>query len=471
MSRCERGEGAHLQPELTRDQVVDDLDPRIGDPDEGGTTVGRVGFACYEPATFELRERFADGGSRAAEPAGEHDGDHRLRGDAQLEQYVQLRGVTAADSNSGSSTRSSAAAAAFSGPTISIDEVSRSGWASSQGTAARSGIELGPLSDAIGRRAVLFAGTTAFTVLSVLCAVAPSVVVLDVVRVLQGVAGAAGLVVARAVITDLFTGPEAARRFAALSVIVFVAPVLAPLVGALVLEFGTWRAVFGVLAGFGAVLVVGVAAWVPETLPRAARHHGGLRTTLPAMAGLLRERAIVGHLVVLASGGAALFAYIAGSAFVFQDVYGMSSTLFGVVFAGNAAAMLVSGAMFGRLAGRVSLSTLLAAGTGVALTGSAVLTGLVVVAWDAAPTTWLCLLLTTAGLGMALPAVTTLIQDLGRRAPGAVSGIVGGAQFVLGAAVAPLTGVAGAASAAPMAAVMLACLLVSAIALLAVSRS
>ena len=105
------------------------------------------------------------------------------------------------------------------------------------------------------------------------------------------------------------------------------------------------------------------------------------------------------------------------------------------------------------------------------MTGSAVLTGLVVVGWDAAATTWLCLLLTTAGLGMALPAVTTLIQDRGRRAPGAVSGIVGGAQFVLGAVVAPLTGVMGTASAAPMAAVMLSCLLVSVAALIAVSRS
>ena len=91
---------------------------------------------------------------------------------------------------------------------------------------------------------------------------------------------------------------------------------------------------------------------MPETLPRAARHHGGLRTTPAAMAGLLRERAIVGHLVVLAFGAAALFAYIAGSAFVFQDVYGMSPAFYGVVFAGNAAAMLVSGATFGRLAGR-----------------------------------------------------------------------------------------------------------------------
>ena len=332
-------------------------------------------------------------------------------------------------------------------------------------------VVLGPLSDAVGRRPVLLAGAVAFTLLSVVCAVAPGIVLLGVARLLQGVAGAAGMVVARAVISDRFDGVEAARRFATLSVIVFVAPVVAPLAGGLILGAGSWRLVFAVLAGFGVLLAAGVVAWVPESLPPAVRGGTGVRSTLSAMGGLLREPGLVGHVVVLAFGGAALFAYIAGSSFVFQDLYGLSPTGYGFVFATNAAAMLVAGVLFGRLAGRMPLATLLRIGTGTALLAAATLTVLLLAGVSTLPTTWLCLLVTTAGLGMMLPAATTVAQAIGRRAPGATSGLVGGAQFVLGAAAAPVTGAFGVASATPTAAVVLVSLLVAAVALGVTARS
>ncbi|TQM15143.1 multidrug effflux MFS transporter [Pseudonocardia kunmingensis] len=331
-------------------------------------------------------------------------------------------------------------------------------------------IVLGPLSDRVGRRPVLLGGAIAFTLLSLACAAAPSIVVLDAARVLQGIAGAAGLVVARAVVTDRFAGVAAARRFSTLSVIVFVAPVVAPLAGALVLALGSWRAVFGVLAAFGALLVAGVWAWVPESLPATDRSRGGLRKTVAAMAGLLRDRLLVGHLLALAFGGAALFGYIAGSAFVFQGVYGMSPTAYGLVFASNAVGMLLAGAAFGRLAGSRPVPVLLASGAAVALASATVLVALLLAGLDTPGGTWACLFGTTAGLGMMLPAAVTTVQERGRSAPGATSGILGGAQFVLGAAAAPLPGLLGVTTAFPTAAVVLGALLLAVAALAGLAR-
>jgi Bcr/CflA subfamily drug resistance transporter len=333
-------------------------------------------------------------------------------------------------------------------------------------------VVLGPVSDALGRRPVLLAGALAFAVLSLLAAVAPGIAVLDALRVLHGAAGAAGLVVARAVITDRFEGVAAARRFAALSVIVFIAPVVAPLSGALVLAAGSWRSVFAVLAAFGVLIAAAVWVWVPESLPVGRRRPGGLRPMLAAMGLLLRDRVLVGHLLALAFAGAALFGYIAGSTFLFQGVYGLSAAGYAGVFATNAVGMLMAGAAFGRLAGRLSVPRLLAIGAAVALTAAALLTALLAAGVGTLVGAWACLFATTAGLGMMLPAAVTVVQERGRSAPGATSGLIGGAQFVLGAAAAPLPGAIGGAAltALPTAAVVLGALALAVAALVGVAR-
>jgi predicted MFS family arabinose efflux permease len=309
-------------------------------------------------------------------------------------------------------------------------------------------------------------------VFSLAAAVAPDIVALNTVRVLQGMAGAAGLVVARAVIADRFEGVAAARRFAAVTMIVFIAPVVAPLSGALVLAAGSWRAVFAVLAAFGLLLVGAVWMAVPESLPVERRRRGNLRAVLTAMAGLLRDRVLVGYLLALAFGGAALFGYIAGSAFVFQGGYGMSATAYAVVFASNAVGMVLAGAAFGRLAGRLPVPTLLSIGALVALAAAALLTALLASGVSTPAGTWACLFVTTAGLGMMLPAGVTVVQDRGRSAPGATSGIIGSAQFVLGAAAAPLPGILGGATlgALPTAVVVLGGLFLAVAALVGLAR-
>ncbi|GAA3115928.1 multidrug effflux MFS transporter [Streptosporangium carneum] len=325
---------------------------------------------------------------------------------------------------------------------------------------------LGPISDATGRRRVLLAGAALFTVFSIACAVAPDVNVLNVARLLEGVAGAAGMVVSRAVLTDWFHGtPEAPRRFAALSAIVSVAPVAAPVIGGLILGVASWRVVFLVLAGFGVLLVVGVLVWVPESLPVSRRRSGGLASTFRAMAGLVGRRALVGYILASSFAGAGLFTYIAGSTFVFQEVYGVSPTQYSFVFAVNALGLLASSVLFGRLSARFRVNTLLVGGLAVATVATLVLLVLVVTTGGGFVVTWVCLLLTVTGLGIILPATMTIAQSLGHDAPGAASGLLGGVQFVLGAAASPLAGLFGTASPTPMVGIMLVSFALAALAL------
>ncbi len=324
---------------------------------------------------------------------------------------------------------------------------------------------LGPVSDAVGRRRLLLVGCGLFTVFSAVCALARSLAVFETARLLQGCAAGAGLVVGRAVVSDRFTGVHAARRLSALSVIAMTAPVLAPVAGGAVLGIGSWRLVFGALAAAGLALWAAVGAWVPESLPAERRVSGGVRAAFGATAGLLRRRRLVGGLLVMGCGLGALFAYITGSPFVFRDGFGLSPTGYGLVFAVNAAGTVLAGVLFGRLAGRVRLGTLLAAGAAVTLAATGTLVALHAAGAGGFPATWACLFGLTSGFGMVLPAATTLVLDLGADAPGAASGLLGGAQFVLGAAAAPLPGAAGDTTALSMAVVVCGCALLSAAAL------
>ncbi|MFI9547642.1 multidrug effflux MFS transporter [Streptomyces sp. NPDC052016] len=329
---------------------------------------------------------------------------------------------------------------------------------------------IGPLSDGLGRRRLLLTGSAGFVLFSLACAVAPNVAVLTGARFLQGVAGAAGMVLARAVLTDRFHGADLPRYFAVLSQVTGVAPIAAPVLGGVVLSVSGWRAVFAVLAVLGGLLVFAVVRAVPESLPPERRHGGGFTSTFRAMGSLLGRRAFMGYVLVVALVSAALFAYISGSSFVFESLHGVSATMYSLIFATNAVGMLLAGAVFSRLAGRRRLNTLLTAGVGVCLLGALAQVVLVVTVGETLAGTWISLFVTAAGIGLVFPAGMSVGQAVGRSAPGAASALLGGLQFLFGALTSPLVGLFGEDSSLPMALIMLVAVTAAAVALFALAR-
>jgi MFS transporter, DHA1 family, multidrug resistance protein len=311
----------------------------------------------------------------------------------------------------------------------------------------------GPVSDSLGRRRPLLAGLVGYIAASLACAAAPSIGVLIVVRLIQGMAGGVGVVIARAVVRDLSDGATAARMFSLLMAITGVAPICAPLIGGQALVFTDWRGVFVILACIGVPLLVATAAGLPETLPLAQRHGGGLRTTLRTFGRLLSDRRFTPYAVSFSLSFAAMFAYIAGSSFVLENLYGISPQLFSVVFAVNSAGLIAMSQLGGRVVGRLGAPRLLRRGLlGTALASLATL----LVTVTHAGLGWLLisffLLLSSNGIVLPNGTASALAEQEG--ALGSASALLGLGQFGFGAVVAPLVGVAGGHNALPMAIVI-----------------
>ncbi|MGW2230379.1 Bcr/CflA family efflux MFS transporter [Streptomyces formicae] len=313
---------------------------------------------------------------------------------------------------------------------------------------------LGPLSDLVGRRPVLLSGTAAFAVCSLGCACAPTIEVLTALRFGQGVAGAAGIVVGRAVIVDSYRGVELSRAYATLSAIGALGPVIAPVLGGGLLSVAPWRFVFVALALAGAALTFAAVRIVPESLPRERRVEGGAPGALRSAGTLLSQPAVLVPVVTMGCMGAAVFSYIAGATFVLHDLLHLSATASSVVYGVNALANLGASLLYGRLVRTRRPETLMVIGSVTGLGGQLLLLALTTVAgtqlW------YLCgpLLITVASFGFLFPAVSAVGQGRGRTAPGTMSALLGVAQFSFGAAASPLIGLFGTRSAAPMAVVM-----------------
>lgn len=314
----------------------------------------------------------------------------------------------------------------------------------------------GPLSDTLGRRRPLLAGLAGYIAASLACAAAPSILTLIVLRFIQGTLGGAGVVIARAVVRDLFAGRAAARMFAMLMAVMGVAPVFAPLIGGQVLAITSWRGIFVVLAGIGVPLLLATLLWLPETLPPSRRHSGGLNATLRTFRRLLRDRGFIVPAASFSLACAVLFAYIAGSSFVLEDVYGVSPQAFSLVFAVNSAGLVAMSQVGARLVSRVGPDVLLRYGLFGVAAGS--LGALVVTILDAglAPLLF-ALFLTVSFDGLVFPNATAVSLESQEGALGSASALLGVGQFGVGAVIAPLVGVAGSHDALPMGVLIGAC--------------
>ncbi len=307
----------------------------------------------------------------------------------------------------------------------------------------------GPLSDRVGRKRPLIVGVALYAVCSLLCAVAPNITALLVLRLLQGLAGAAGLVIARAVARDMFGGRALVVFLARMMLVSGFAPVVAPVLGGQLARVMDWRGVFGVLAAMGVVLVLAALLALPESLPPERRSGGRWHETLRGFAGLLRDKLFIGVALCGGLAGASMFAYIAGATFVLQRLYGLTPQGFSFVFGLNSIGIMAFGQLAARLVRTTPPQRVLALGLSLNLTGAVGL--LISVLTHASLTFIVCsLFVMVASLGTVFPTTTAIaLSDHGGRA-GTASSLLGLLQYVFGALVAPLVGIAGEDTAVPL---------------------
>ncbi|GAA4703103.1 multidrug effflux MFS transporter [Nocardioides conyzicola] len=311
---------------------------------------------------------------------------------------------------------------------------------------------MGPLSDRYGRRAPLVASATVCVLAGIVCALAPTLTVLAVARFVQGLSGAGGMVIGRAVIADLVTGKAAARAFTLMLTVGGVAPVLAPLVGGLLADAVGWRGMLWTVAGLCAAMLVGVVVVLRETHPPSARatsatsYADGIRT-------VARTRGYWPPVATMALSFAMMMAYISASPFVYQNVVGLSAVAYGVAFGVNAVGLISAGWISARSVERLEPRRIVRFCVSVQVT--ATLTFVVLAAVDAP--TWLLpvpifVAVTTNGGVMGNSAAAAMSQV--RAVAGSGSAVLGFSQFALGALVSPLVGLGGEDSAVVPAVVM-----------------
>src|SRR3954452_6757984 len=329
---------------------------------------------------------------------------------------------------------------------------------------------VGPLSDSLGRRRPLMAGIVLHMLASVLCLFAPNIAVLGVARGLQGMGAAAAMVVAIAVVGDLYAESVAATVMSRLMLVLGVAPVLAPSLGAVVLLKASWHWVFAALVILAGGLLLVAAVALPETLPVSHRRPLKIRGIAATYVELLRDARFIILVLVGALGMGSLFAYIAGASFVLQGIYGLDQQTFALVFGAGAVALIGATQFNVVLLRRFSPQTitlwalaaaLLAAGAFVGLSVAHVggLAGFVVPVWAI-----------LGAMGLVLPNAPAVALSRHHDAAGTAAALLGAAQFGLGAAVAPLVGVLGNDELA-LSVVMALSVLVALLALLAVGAS
>ncbi|MCC8907894.1 multidrug effflux MFS transporter [Curtobacterium sp. GD1] len=328
----------------------------------------------------------------------------------------------------------------------------------------------GPLSDRFGRVPPLLAGAALCVLASAAAVLAPNVGVLVVARLLQGLGGAAGMVIGRAVISDLATGKPAARAFSLMMIVGGVAPVVAPLLGGLLTGPIGWRGLLTIVLGLSVLMLVAVLAVVREThlrsrrdALRAERRASGT-TGSPLRA--LSSRTFVGYTAVFGFAFAVMMAYISASPFLYQDMLGLGTVGYGLAFGCNALALMGVSILSAKLTATRSVTGVLALGIVLVLASTVAFALLVV---TSAPVFWLAVPLFTAvgSLGLVLGNATALALGAVPQAAGSASAVLGALQFGLAALVSPLVSIGGEGTAAPLAVVMLAAAVVAVVALLA----
>ncbi|MFZ1410631.1 MAG: multidrug effflux MFS transporter [Micropruina sp.] len=312
----------------------------------------------------------------------------------------------------------------------------------------------GPVSDARGRRLPLLLALAVTTAASIVCAFAPTMPVMLAARFVQGLAGGWAMVTARAVVVDLVSGPRLVRDLNLIAGVGGIAPIVGPLIGAVILELSHWRVSFWVVAALGAAMFVAVLIGIPESLPAEKRRGGELTELAAAAKQVIANKTFVGYLVVMAFSMGITFAYVATSAFILQSMNGLSPLLYGIDFAANAVGLTVATLVASRLAGRVPTRTVIV--VGLAASGASGLLLLVGALWLGTPL-WLAVVaffVLMSAQGLVGPNAGALASAAVPDHPGTGSAVLGFLQWVMAGVIAPLAGLGGEHTAVPMAVIV-----------------
>ncbi|MCJ8008689.1 multidrug effflux MFS transporter [Lederbergia wuyishanensis] len=309
-------------------------------------------------------------------------------------------------------------------------------------------IVMGPLSDVHGRRKPLWIAMIVYAIASFGCALSPNIATFIALRFLQGFAASAGMVISRAIVRDLYSGVELTKFFSLLTMIGNLAPLLAPIAGSAVISFSTWNGVF-IFLGLLGIFLTSITTWkLKETLQVEKRVPSNFSELLRNFKTLIQNRTFMGYALAQGIMMAGIFAYISGTPFIYQKIYGVSPQVFAMLFAMNGISLIIGAQTVRRLAGRIPESRILLIGMSMAfITSAAVL--IVVLSHGPLFSLVIPLFLFVASLGLIGPVTFTLAMESQGHIAGSAAGLLGVLPFLLGSITSPLVGIAGEYSAIP----------------------
>lgn len=314
-------------------------------------------------------------------------------------------------------------------------------------------IVIGPLSDVKGRKKPLLITLFLYFLASLFLAFAPNIQLFIVGRFLQGFAAAGGIVLSRAVVRDLYNGRELTKFFSLLMLINNLAPIMAPLIGSSILLFTNWHGVFFLLAIVGLLLVAIISIKLPETLSAENKVESNFTQTMKNFGSLLKNREFLGFAFTQSFMTAGIFAYVSGTPFVYQNIYGTSPQLFSILFAMNGIGIMIGTRLVGKFADVISEAKFLKIGLTLALSASS---ALVVAVFAQGPlfTVVIPVFLFVSSIGMISTSSFSLAMAKQGHIAGSAAALLGLLPFLLGALSAPLVGIAGEETAVPMGVIM-----------------
>lgn len=310
----------------------------------------------------------------------------------------------------------------------------------------------GPISDLRGRKLPLFVGMLIFMAASLICALVNNIYIFLGARLIQGLAGACGIVIARAIARDMCQGAELTTFYAILMMVNGLAPILAPVIGGQLLALGSWHLIFATLAGIGLVMAVATLFYTETLAPE--KRIKNISSTLYVLPQLMKNRYFMGHCLVQSFVFMSFFSYIGSSAFIFQGIYGVSAQEFSYIFGGIGVCLMLVGTIPAKLGGKVPEYKMLFVSIAVQILGSILLLGTFVLADNF----WLVLLFLAISV-MPIPIIGAVSFSLalngqGRNA-GSASALLGFFSMFLGALMMPVAGYIGTDTGIPMAVIML----------------